>query len=75
MDALSELKALSVFVHMFLLWSPACYIRMKAGLTELHKQPPGEVRKKVNLSRVPSYQRAGLTWTEPSFAASPGHKA
>lgn len=41
MDALSELKALSVLGHMFLLWSPACYIaeqRIEAGLTELHIQ-------------------------------------
>lgn len=41
MDALSELKALSVLGHMFLLWSPACYFaeqRIKAGLTELHIQ-------------------------------------
>lgn len=41
MDTLSELKAVSVLGHMFLLWSPACYTdeqRTMAGLTELRVQ-------------------------------------
>lgn len=41
MDALSELKVLSVLVHMFLLWSPDCYTaeqRVETDVTELSIQ-------------------------------------
>lgn len=81
MDALSELKALSVLGHMFLLWSPACYSSeqmIDAGLTELHIQHNlgGKWGKKQIFPGFLPTKELVWTWIQPSFAAPyPGHKA
>lgn len=81
MDALSELKALSVLGHMFLLWSPACYSaeqRIIAGLMEFHIQHNlgGKWEKKQIFPGFLLTKEWAWTWIQPSFAAPcPDHKA